>query len=174
MMLFLDTEWADVPASKLVSLALVGHDDRFVFYAERDPLPEKSTDFVCRVVYPLLRRGDAAMKDSAFGERLRAFIDHVASATGERPTIAFDYFADRSFFDYAYRGLESESDSHHNPPPVDSFDLNRMNPYYARSLDEHFEDDPNAAAQRHNALIDAFAARCAYIAAVAKTGGRIT
>lgn len=59
MILFIDTEWADVLASELVSLALVGDCGRYEFYAERDPLPDKPTDFVRSLC---IRYSSAALK----------------------------------------------------------------------------------------------------------------
>jgi len=44
MLLFVDTEFADVVANEFVSLALVSVDGTFEFYAERDPLPASSTE----------------------------------------------------------------------------------------------------------------------------------
>jgi hypothetical protein len=87
MMLFLDTEWADSTSEgcQLVSLGLVGYDERFQWYAERDPLPLSAPDFVHQVVYPLLERGTYAMGDSQIAESLQAFISRVAKETGSVP-----------------------------------------------------------------------------------------
>lgn len=41
MCFLLDTGWADVLRSELVSLALVSADGVCRFYAERDPLPDR-------------------------------------------------------------------------------------------------------------------------------------
>ena len=49
---------------QLVSVGLVGYDERFQWYAERDPLPFSAPDFVHQVVYPLLERGVYAMRGS--------------------------------------------------------------------------------------------------------------
>ena len=163
MMLFLDTEWADVLASELVSLALVGRDERFIFYAERDPLPDKPTDFVRAAVYPLLKRGDVAMPDPIFAARLQQFIADVAEATGEKPTIGYDYWADKAFFEYAYFGFEGSGPS---SVPVGYFDLKELNPHYALGTESYFRDNPVAAERRHSALIDAKAALAGYRAAV--------
>jgi hypothetical protein len=167
MMLFLDTEWADALANELVSLALVGRDERFVFYAERHPLPEKPVDFVRSVVYPLLQRGDAAMHDPVFAARLQQFIEDVAEATGEKPAIAYDYPADKALFDYAYGGFEGSGPS---DAPVAYFDLNRADPFYTLRREAFFRD-PAAAARRHYALTDAYAARAGYLEAIHRMQG---
>lgn len=163
MTLFLDTEWADVFASELVSLALVSRNERFVFYAERHPLPEKPTDFVHSVVYPLLKWGDTAMHDPVFAARLQQFIADVAEATGEKPTIAYDYWADRSLFEHADEGFERDGPVQ---PPVEYFDLNELSPDYAVGYQAYFSRDPQLAASRHNALTDAHAARNGYLGAI--------
>lgn len=162
MMLFLDTEWADVLATELVSLALVG--EKLVFYAERRPLPEKPTDFVRSAVYPLLLGGYWSLEDDEFARRLRDFIAlTTAQDNGRPPTIAFDYWADRSLFEYAYCGFE------HDGPivvPVDWFDLNQLNPFYVGGMEDYFRDSALEAERRHNALVDAKAAQAGYKAAV--------
>jgi hypothetical protein len=168
MMLFLDTEWADELATELVSLALIGHDEQYVFYAERHPLPDKPMDFVRSVVYPLLQRGESAMPDFSFAARLQTFIEEVTLATDERPTIAYDYSADRGFFDYAYGGFEGRGPS---LAPVDYFYLETLDPRYSLGFEAYFSSDQQAAATRHHALTDARAARAGYLAAVASMPG---
>lgn len=166
-MLFLDTEWADSVADgcQLVSLGLVGRDDQFQWYAERDLLPESPPDFVRVAVYPLLERGAAARSDGLLCESLRTFIEHVRSATGETPTIAFDYGTDRALFLDAWNGLDATVPDI-GPPNVHWFDLNALNPHYELGLEAHFADNPDARRRRHHALVDAFAARAGYLHAI--------
>lgn len=84
-LLFLDTEWATDANRELVSLALVNDDGRKRFYAERTPLPEVASSFVRKFAYPLLERGDSALSDHVFTERLRAFV-----VPCDNPRIHFD------------------------------------------------------------------------------------
>ena len=173
MMLFLDTEWADSidHGSQLVSLGLVGRDDRLRWYAERDPLPTKPPEFVRFAVYPLLDRGPAALADAALCASLRAFIEHVRESTGETPTIACDYGMDRALFLDAWCGLHGVVQDI-GPPDVHWFDLNVLNPHYDLGLEAHFASDPDARRRRHHALVDAFAARAGYLHAIRIQAGR--
>lgn len=98
---FLDTEWADVIGSELVSLALVNEDGDRHFYAERANLPEAPTDFVRQSVYPLLDRGGAALPDAALTTGLRAFLN-VADA----PAVMADFPNDLQLLKYALDGFE--------------------------------------------------------------------
>ncbi|MHB8743907.1 MAG: 3'-5' exonuclease family protein [Sulfuricaulis sp.] len=162
MMLFLDTEWADVLATELVSLALVG--EKLTFYAERRPLPENPTGFVRSVVYPLLLGGYWSLEEEPFARRLRDFIARAtAQDNGRAPTIAYDYWADRSLFEYAYCGFERDGPI---VVPVDWFGLNQLNPHYVGGVEDYFRDNGLEAARRHNALVDAKAAQAGYKAAV--------
>jgi hypothetical protein len=164
MMLFLDTEWADVGATDLVALALVG--DELVFYAERKELPEKPTDFVRSVVYPLLTRGHWALEDEDFAKRLRTFIEQATARNGGRqPTIGYDYAADKTLFHYAYCGFAGEGP---DAPPVTWCDLNQFNPHYSLGVESYFQQRPGEAERRHHALVDAKAARAGYLAALSK------
>ena len=158
-MLFLDTEWADVRAFELISIALVSRDEKWSFYAERYQLPDAPTQFARDVVYPRLDRGAAAIPDSAIGGELRTFIETVAAATGEQPTIAYDAFEDRRLFRDAWYGLGSFGPS----PPVRWFDLNELNPHYEFGREAYFAADADARRRRHHALVDAFAARAGYL-----------
>lgn len=99
--LFLDTEWADTPGAALVSLGIVSADGLHVFYAERNPLPNDATEFVCNVVYPLLERGEAAVPDAVFGHSLRHFLSRI-----ESPAILADHPNDLRLLRYALAGLD--------------------------------------------------------------------
>ena len=167
MMLFLDTEWADTmpDGCHLVSLGLVGHDERYQWYAERDPLPSSAPDFVHCVVYPLLERGAFAMRDRQMAESLHAFIARVAKETGERPTVAYDYYNDRSMFHDAWYGPFGHL-AEIPAPPVNWFDLNTLNPRYTIGLEWYFSEHAEERKRRHHALVDARAARAGYLHAV--------
>ncbi|MEZ5455819.1 MAG: hypothetical protein R3F04_06870 [Lysobacteraceae bacterium] len=166
MILFLDTEWADVFSVEfqLVSIGLVSLDERYQWYAECDPLPMVVPDFVKRVVYPLLERGACAMSSSLMGESLRAFIDRVAMETGETPTVAYDFWNDRAMFFEAWCG--SFGDHAERPPPVQWFDLNSLNPHYANGFERYFAECADERTRRHHALVDARAARAGYLHAI--------
>jgi hypothetical protein len=99
-LLLLDTEWANDACRELVSLALVNSDGSKRFYAERDPLPGAPSPFVLSVVYPLLERGDSAIPDEAFAEKLRAFV-----ASFDNPRIHFDLQIDKVQLAEALSGL---------------------------------------------------------------------
>lgn len=165
-MLFLETEWADTAPDgcQLVSIGLVGRDDRFVFYAERDPLPA-APDFVRRKVYPLLERGPFAMSEAAMSRALGDFIARVADATQETPTIAHDHWNDRVMFRNAWLGSD-HSAVEVRSPAVEWFELDNLNPHFFLALEDYFEANAHARTRRHHALVDARAARAAYLEAV--------
>lgn len=171
MMLFLDTEWSETmpDGTQFVSLGLVGLDEQYMFYAERDPLPTPNY-FVHAVVYPLLNRGKAAMPDAVLAHGLRSFTAHVAEATGERPTIAYDYWMDRSLFLDVWAGLDTIDRYNVGQPDVGWFDLCRLNPHYTTGQEGHFSTDPEARRTRHHALTDAYAARAGYLFAIRVLG----
>ena len=166
MMLFLDTEWADSTSEgcQLVSLGLVGYDERFQWYAERDPLPLSAPDFVHQVVYPLLERGTYAMGDSQIAESLQAFISRVAKETGASPTVAYDFWNDRALFGTAWHGPSGDLAT--IPPPVQWFDLNRLDPHYTNGLEWYFYERADERKRRHHALVDARATRAGYLHAI--------
>jgi hypothetical protein len=168
MILFLDTEWSETmpDGTQFVSLGLVGLDARFEFYSERDPLPTPN-DFVFSVVYPLLDRGPAAMSDVALALALWRFLDDVATQTGERPTIAYDYWQDRSLFLDVWRGLDAASEvTSSETPDVGWLDLKELDPLYTRARERHFAINEDARRRRHHALVDAHAARAGYLHAL--------
>ena len=179
-MLFLDTEWADSGSSQLVanateglhlvSMALLGRDEQYRWYAERDPLPAIAPDFVRGVVFPLLKRGDHAMRDHAMAHSLHAFIQRVSLETQEKPTIAYDFWCDRGLFNNAWAGLDNHVTD--GAPPVEWFDLSRLNPHYTIGVEQHFEQSDQARRCRHHALIDAYAARGGYLCAVRQLAQR--
>ena len=87
--LFLDTEWADPAGQQLVSQALVSEGRVHKLYIERHPLPRPESDFVERVVYPLLERGRSAMPDQELAARVRTFL-----AAGVAPEVVADHSND--------------------------------------------------------------------------------
>jgi 3' exoribonuclease, RNase T-like len=106
VILFIDTEFADVTASELVSIALVSDCGRYEFYAERDPLPSRATDFVRSVVYPLLERGARAMPDEQLTGELHVFFGRVtAVARHGKVLVAYDYRADLDLLNHALDGF---------------------------------------------------------------------
>jgi hypothetical protein len=169
MHLFVDTEFADVHARELVSLALVSADGAFEFYAERDPLPASPTDFVRSVVYPRLDRGVRALIDEQFTPQLQNFLAQVQTASPSgRILVAYDFAADVHLLDFALAGFKSPQE----PPPTlyEVFDLCRLGGDYALVVDDIFETHPEARARRHHALIDARVNRDAYRALVELLG----
>lgn len=163
--LFLDTEWADVLGSELVSLALVSADGGYRFYAERDPLPSNPTDFVRVAVYPLLERGGAALSDCAFTTGLRRFLWGT-----ERPCVLFDYPNDGALLRYALAGFDLPDDQALSCGPVPSPVMAEMlrGRLIAMLLEDWFQAHPAASARRHHAGVDAEALRQAWLAATGR------
>ena len=163
MILFIDTEWADALANELVSLALASDCGRFEFYAERDPLPAKPTDFVRDAVYPLLDRGAHALSDSQFTSQLHRFFGQMqAAAKPDRVIVAYDHRNDLDLL-----GIALEAFNLPESPPRPAFgtlDLGSLGRAYADAVNECFARDPKSASRRHHALIDARINRQAYLA----------
>nr|WP_254894379.1 3'-5' exoribonuclease [Xanthomonas citri] len=90
MRFFLDTEWADPMGSELVSIGLVSEDGVHRFYAERAPLPDRPTDFVQHVVYPLLQGGSCLMSEMAMTGRIWVS-DPITKQLIEVPALDSDY-----------------------------------------------------------------------------------
>ncbi len=163
MILFIDTEWADVLASKLVSLALVSDCGRHEFYAERDPLPEKPTGFVRSVVYPLLERGHRALPDDQFAASLHKFFnDALAEARHGKVLVAFDHQNDMALLEYALDGFESKDTPPR--PPFNRFYLGLLGIEFDQAVEDRFASEPSVRARRHNAFTDAWVNRDAYMA----------
>jgi hypothetical protein len=159
--LFLDTEWADVLASDLVSLALVSEDGQHVFYAERDPLPAQATDFVRHAVYPLLDRGAVAMSDATMAITLRTFLSGI-----QLPCVLADHPNDLHLLTYVLAGFDLPDEQAQACGPIPQ-------PVLARTLDDGltgmvledwFAAHPDQARRRHHALVDAHALRMAWLA----------
>lgn len=162
MIVFVDTEWADVLASELVSLALVSECGRFEFYAERDPLPAAPTDFVRSVVYPLLDRGPHACSDAEFTRRLHAFFETVAGvAKHGRVTVAYDHHNDLDLLNHALDGFEEPETPAR--PAFNAYNLELLGIRYDLAVEEIFEGDPEFRRRRHHALVDARANRDAFV-----------
>ena len=163
MILFIDTEWADVLANDLVSLALVSDCGRYEFYAEREPLPASSTDFVRQVVYPLLDRGECALPDLEFTRRLHRFFGSMqAAAKPGRVTVAYDHRNDLDLL-----GIALEAFDLPESPPRPAFqqtDLATFGTAYKQAVEGLFAANPSLAARRHNALVDARVNRDAWLA----------
>ena len=156
MYFFLDTEWADVTGSELVSIALVSEDGFHRFYAERNPLPERATDFVKHVVYPLLQRGPAAMIDQAMTTGLRAFL-----GAAPEPIVLADYHNDFSLLRYVLEGFELSDEQAAAcgliPRPVKMRVLKEG--MMGMLVEDYFAAHSAAAARRHHAMVDAEALR---------------
>lgn len=162
MILFIDTEWADVLASELVSLALVSDCGRYEFYAERDPLPDKATEFVRSVVYPLLERGTRALPDEMFTAALHLFFEEVLEVAWRgKVLVAFDHRTDMALLDYALDGFESPKTPQR--PPFSRFNLGLLGIEFDQAVEERFASDPTLRARRHNAFTDAWVNRDAYL-----------
>lgn len=161
MILFIDTEWADVRANELVSLALVSDCGRLEFYAERDPLPAHPTQFVRDVVFPLLERGDRAMDDGDFTRRLHEFFGAAQAAAKPHPvTVAYDHRNDLDLLGIALEGFNLPE-----TPPRPAFrtlDLSMLGGSFHNMVNDIFDNDAALRRRRHHALIDARVNRDAY------------
>jgi len=164
--LFLDTEWADTNAKDLVSLALVSDDGKRCFYAERDPLPTSPTEFVARVVYPLLERGPTARRDVAFCCELRAFIAQDTEAF-----ILFDHAHDGELLLHALCGFELNQDALATCVPYVSPNMTLMHRDYAMTtaMESWFATHPEDKARRHHARVDAHVLRLGFLAVTGRT-----
>ena len=162
MLLFIDTEWADVLANELVSLALVSECGRYEFYAERDPLPANGTQFVQNVVYPLLDRGERALSDFEFTQQLHRFFGQMqVAAKPQRVTVVYDHRNDLDLLGIALEAFDSP-----DTPPRPAFqeiDLAPLGEPYKRAVESCFALDPALAARRHHALVDARVNRDAWL-----------
>jgi len=154
VILFIDTEWADVLANELVSLALVSECGRYEFYAERDPLPDEGTEFVRTVVYPQLERGKSAMNDVDFTHRLHEFFGTVQrAARPERVSVAYDH---RNDLDLLGIALDAFDTPELPPRPAfEAIELAALGAPFMQAVEQCFILEPALGARRHNALVDA-------------------
>ena len=155
-LLFLDTEWATDASRELVSLALVNADGSKHFYAERDLLPRVVSSFVQQFVYPLLERGDTALPDHVFTERLRAFV-----VSCDNPRIHFDSQIDVVQLNQALAGF---GDDKSGIPPYVPVHITRQD--VMDELERYFENNLETSARRHHAGVDAEALRRAFVTVV--------
>jgi hypothetical protein len=153
MRLFLDTEWQNDESRELVSIALLSHDGRHCFYAERDPLPSEPSSFVRDVVYPLLDRGSAAMKDLAFSHALHDFLCRL-----DDPLVIADSPMDFRLLSSALDDFGRKDRS--SPPPWRPKLVTHEE--VQRRIEGYFDSNPFSRARRHHALVDAEALRWAF------------
>lgn len=157
--LFLDTEWADLAGTELVSLALVSADGAHRFYAERDPLPASPTRFVAEQVYPLLDRGPAALVDEEFTLALRGFLQSV-----DAPSVLFDCATDGFLLRQALAGFGDSAIARNVGLPVPPvLTLMHRGFDFTALLEAWFAADPTRAARRHHAAVDAEALRVTWL-----------
>lgn len=159
--LFLDTEWADAIGADLVSLALVSEDGRHRFYAERDPLPALTTEFVRDVVYPLLNRGNAALSDAAMTTALRAFLASIPD-----PYILADFPNDLRLVANVLAGFDLPDSEAQACGPIPRPVMTRMlkDGLTQMVLEDWFEAHPDECRRRHHAMVDACALRKTWLA----------
>ena len=142
-------------------MALVSDDGRRCFYAERDPLPTSPTEFVTRVVYPLLERGAVALGDVAFCCGLRAFI-----AEDPEAFVLFDHAHDGELLLHALAGFGLSQDDLVTCVPYARPNITLMHRDYAMTqlMESWFVSHPEEKARRHHARVDAHALRMAFLA----------
>lgn len=162
MLLFLDTEFTDLPqagkpAPKLISLALVSEDGKDWFYGEIEQgngwsLPDCS-NFVMLEVVPLLKGGEFAMRPKDLKTKLLVWL----GAMPRSQTLACDSYIDVEFLKAL---LGQDWPAKLNPktydlrPMIDTSDGDRA------VIRCHKERGTNA----HNALDDAWANRAGWLA----------
>lgn len=181
--LFLDTEWADVEACTLLSLALVSADGAHRFYAEVDPLPSDPTAFVRETVYPRLERGAAALSAVAFSDALRAFLH----ALDGEVVVVYDAGPDVDLLALAIAGFHAVGAVGETglrvvstaarmlacpaPRSCPASTTRWMRAEFLQSqavmagVERYFDERPDLARRRHHAGVDAEALRWAYLAA---------
>lgn len=145
--------------SELVSIGLVSEDGVHRFYAERAPLPDRPTDFVQHVVYPLLQGGSCLMSEMAMTTGLRAFL-----GTDQAPLVLADYTHDLVLLRYVLAGFDMPDSQAQACGPIPKvqgmlIDGGRLD----RNVERLFESDPALAARRHHALNDAEVLRRAWL-----------
>jgi len=158
-LLFLDTEWADIEGSELLSMALLSEDGSKHFYAERMVRPNEITPFVIESVLPLLEGGAAAMEDAAFTDALRRFIASIPN-----PVVLYDYVNDGYLLDVALKGfrcLPSELEECY-PYPRGVEKRLIEDAAISAGIEDLFAKNPEAARRRHHALVDASMLRQAW------------
>lgn len=161
---FLDTEWADALGVELVSLALVSEDGAQEFYAERKQLPEASTDFVRKYVYPLLDRGDTVLSDESMTSALRTFFSRTSL-----PAVIADFPNDVTLLRYVLDGFVFASAGRWSS--AIAMTVMHRDETTAALLEHWFAMHPREAARRHHALVDARGLRMAWLAATQRPGG---
>lgn len=158
--LFLDCEWADTQGSDLVSIGLVADDGQHSFYSEVSPLPPNPTDFVSKVVYPLLEHGVHSRARVTLADELRTFLTQIPD-----PFVLYDCAKDGQLFRNALAGFglpESELKQLPQAPAVVTT-LIAERDAVRRQIDQYFIEHPEKAGMKHHALIDAEALRWAFL-----------
>jgi hypothetical protein len=145
--------------SELVSIGLVSDDGVHRFYAERALLPDRPTDFVQNVVYPLLQGGSCSMSEMAMTTGLRAFLD-----ADRAPLVLADYAHDLVLLRYVLAGFDMPDSQAQACGPIPEvqgmvIDGGQLD----RNVERLFESNYAFAARRHHALNDAEVLRRAWL-----------
>ncbi len=160
MRFFLDTEWADVLGADLISIGLISEDGSKQFYAERDPRPQATSDFVRHVVFPLLEGGACLMSDRAMTKALRAFL-----ADAESPRVIADYFNDIALLQFVLAGFELPDEQVDACGPLPDFETQLADDLGLRmAVEGWFSSHAEHQENRHHALVDAKALRIGWLA----------
>jgi hypothetical protein len=110
------------------------------------------SSFVRESVYPLLDRGEAAMKDGAMTHALRSFLEPLGDCE-----IFADAPLDFSMLSRVWRGRDRTPPG----PPFRTRLAREGN--LVPSVERYFDLNPDRRALRHHALVDAMALRSAWI-----------
>ena len=145
---FLDTEWADLNGTPLVSLALVSQDCQRRLYVESELLPKPGSDFFEHVVYPRLERGCSAKPEAELASAVHAFLVGAGA-----PMVVADQPNDFALL----RSVLASACPHVDwvPVLVDQSDVRGH-------LETYFDRNPERARHRHHAAVDAEALRWAW------------
>lgn len=173
MLLFADTEFTDFETLSPLSVALVSECGNHEFYVEISDCSAPPSDFVQKIVLPLMDGGAALASYSEASARLSSWLDALPDPA---PKIIVDYEGDWSIIramliharhsvipsalmlfpaflnaclERGISGLEIAHDAAQKMPAL---------------MEPHFIDDP----RRHHALVDARATRLGWVQAMAR------
>jgi len=162
--LFLDCEWADTQGTELVSMGLIAEDGQHRFYSEISPLPPHPSDFVSKVVYPLLEHGVNRRTCVNLAYELRTFL-----AQFQDPFVLYDCATDGHLFREALAGTGLHEDELSQLPqaPLVATTLIADRDAIRRQIDNYIVEHPERLEVKHHSMVDAEALRCAFLQMIA-------
>lgn len=144
--------------AELVSIGLVSEDGVHRFYAERAPLPERPTDFVQHVVYPLLQGGSRSMSEMAMTTGLRFFL-----GADQDPLVIADYHHDLVLLRYVLAGFELPDEQANACGPIPNVQGQIISGgRLDRAVESLFSRSEILSRHRHHAMCDALVLRAGH------------